>query len=283
MRLSTCSTEISLSIRPSSFSSRSVTDVVSRIACRSGILRARCEATVSALVFDLLDDADHLGRHPLVELRVALEVIGDRAREGLGFDALTHRVAQRDRLGLVILAAIRVLDHFGALSALDQDLDGAIGELEQLQHARKRANVVDRLRCRIVVGHVLLGGEQDEGVGPHHLLEREDRLLASDEEGRDHVRKYDGVAQRQHRIGSGLTWRKRWAWLCSGHARESVLLSLNFIRSRNLGHYRPKCGPKQDQNLNSLSRRFRSPCLPRARLAWPGSASSAARRPWPRS
>src|SRR5262245_18556206 len=210
MRLSTCSTEISLSIRPSSFSSRSVTDVVSRIACRSGILRARCEATVSALVFDLLDDADHLGRHPLVELRVALEVIGDRAREGLGFDALTHRLAQRDRLGLVILAAIRVLDHFGALSALDQDLDGAIGELEQLQHARKRANVVDRLRCRIVVGHVLLGGEQDEGVGPHHLLEREDRLLASDEEGHDHVRKYDGVAQWQHRIGSGFTWRKQW-------------------------------------------------------------------------
>jgi hypothetical protein len=32
------------------------------------------------IVLDLLDDADHLGRHPLVELRVALELIGDRAR-----------------------------------------------------------------------------------------------------------------------------------------------------------------------------------------------------------
>src|SRR5262249_48030448 len=90
------------------------------------------------------------------------------------------------------------------------------------------------------------------GVGPHRLFEREDRLLASDEEGRDHVRKYDSVAQRQHRIGPGFTWRKRWAWLCSGHGRESVLLSLSFIRSRNLGHYRPKCGPKQDRNFNSL-------------------------------
>src|SRR5262249_52017545 len=28
--------------------------------------------------------------------------------------------------------------------------------------------------------------------------------------------------------------------------------SQNFIRSRNLGHYRPKCGPKQDRNFNSL-------------------------------
>src|SRR5437667_7128214 len=120
---------------------------------------------------------------------------------------------------------IGVLDQFRALSALDQYLDGAVGKLEQLQYARKRPNFVDRLRCRIVVGRVLLGGEQDEGVGPHRLLEREDRLLASDEERHDHVRKYDDVAQRQHRIGSGFTWRKRWAWLCSGHGPKSVLLS----------------------------------------------------------
>src|SRR6516164_10893055 len=92
-----------------------------------------------------------------------------------------------------------------------------------------------------VVGRVLLGGEQDEGVGPHRLLEREDRLLASDEEGRDRVRKYDDVAQRQHRIDSGFTWRKRWAWLSGSHGPKSVVVpvpSQNFIRSRNLGHYR---------------------------------------------
>jgi hypothetical protein len=176
------------------------------------------------IVFDLLDDADHLGRHPLVELRVALEVIADRAREGLRFDALTHRVTQHDRLGLVILAAIGVLDHFRALSALDQYLDGAVGELEQLRHARKRANLVDRLRCRIVVGDVLLGDEQDEGVGPHNLLEREDRLLASDEERSDRVREDDGVAQRQHRIDSDFTWRRRRAWLCSDHGPKSFFI-----------------------------------------------------------
>src|ERR1700732_2356881 len=83
-----------------------------------------------------------------------------------------------------------------------------------------------------VVGRVLLGGEQDEGVGPHPLLEREDRLLASDEEGRDHVRKYDEVAQWQHRRGSGFTWRKRWAWLRSGHGPKSVLWFLNTVVSR---------------------------------------------------
>src|SRR5262249_23854087 len=134
-----------------------------------------------------------------------------------------------DRLGLVILAAIGVLDHFRALSALDQYLDGAVGELEQLQHARKRADLVDGLGRRIVVSRVLLGGGRDEGCGPHHLLAPKNRLLASGEEGRDHMRKYDEVAQRQHRIGSHFTCRKRGAWLCSGHSPKSVLLSLSAV------------------------------------------------------
>src|SRR5262249_2113984 len=87
-------------------------------------------------------------------------------------------------------------------------------------------NVVDRLRCRFVVGHVLLGGEQDEGVGPHHLLEREDRLLASDEAGRDHVRNHDGVAPRAPRIDSGSTSRTLAAGRSSGHGSMSVLWAL---------------------------------------------------------
>src|SRR5260370_25531524 len=124
-----------------------------------------------------------------------------------------------------MLTAIGVLDHFRGLSALHQYLDDVVGELEQLQYARKRANLVDRLRCRIVVGGVLLGGEQDEGVGPHRLLEREDRLLASDEERHDHVGKYDDVAQRQHRIGPGLTGNEWWSRLSAGHGPKSFLLS----------------------------------------------------------
>jgi hypothetical protein len=42
------------------------------------------------------------------------------------------------------------------------------------------------------------------------------------------VRKYDDVAQRQHRIGSGFTWRKRWAWLCV-MAPSPLLLSLSAV------------------------------------------------------
>src|SRR5262249_39851417 len=96
--------------------------------------------------------------------------------------------------------------------------------------------------------HVLLGGEQDQGVGPHHLLEREERLLASDEEGRDDVREDDGVAQWQHRIGSGFTWRKRWARLCGGHGPKSVLLSLCLLKTSSAAEILVITDPNADRN-----------------------------------
>ena len=66
------------------------------------------------IVLHLLNDADYLGRHLLVELHVVLERGGDQPRQGHRFNALTDRVAEHDRLGLVIVAAIGVLDHFRA-------------------------------------------------------------------------------------------------------------------------------------------------------------------------
>jgi hypothetical protein len=53
--------------------------------------------------------------------------------------------------------------------------------------------------------------------------------------------KYDAVAQRQHRIGSGFTWRKRWAWLCSGHGPKSVSLSLSAV-TRLMDSFGRCCG-----------------------------------------
>src|SRR2546425_11431598 len=46
-------------------------------------------------------------------------------------------------------------------------------------------------------------------------------------------------------VGAAL----QWSW---PQVRIVVPVPSHFIRSRNLGHYRPKCGPKQDRNLNSL-------------------------------
>ena len=64
-------------------------------------------------------------------------------------------------VGLVVIAAVGVFANLGALGPLDQHLDGAVGQLQQLQHARQRADLEDRVGRRIVVGGILLGGQQD--------------------------------------------------------------------------------------------------------------------------
>ena len=170
------------------------------------------------VVLDLLDDADDLGRHLLVELHIALELGDDRARQRLGLDLLAGDVGEHDGVGLVIVGCGRCsLSTLARCGALDQHLDGAVGQLEQLQHARERADLVDRVGRRIVVGGVLLRRQQNERVRAHHLFERLDRLLAADEQRHDHVREDDDVAQRQHRIGPGLArgQRRTWFWRVS--------------------------------------------------------------------
>jgi len=62
MRFSTCNTEISLSIRPSTFSRRWVTIAVSRISCLSGNFHSQMRShRVGELgvILDLLDHADN--------------------------------------------------------------------------------------------------------------------------------------------------------------------------------------------------------------------------------
>ena len=73
------------------------------------------------------------------------------------------------------------------------------GKLQKLQHGRKRADLVNRIGCRIIVASVLLRSEQDLLIGTHNLFERRDRLLATDEKGDDHVGKNDDVPERENR------------------------------------------------------------------------------------
>ncbi len=166
---------------------------------------------------DLDHRRDHLGRDLLVELDVVLELRDHRAGQRLGLDLVAEIVRQHLGIGGVILVgADEVLD-LGAAAALHQHLHGAVGELEQLEHAGERADGVDRVGGRVVVGGVDLGGEQDVPVGADRLLERTDRFLAADEERHDHVREDHDVAQRQDRVGPGRTGDDGLARFRLGH------------------------------------------------------------------
>ena len=110
-------------------------------------------------------------------------LLGDRLGEGLE-EGLVLGEAQDAR----------------ALAALDQHLDRAVGQLQELQHRADGADGVDVVGRGIVLGGVLLGDQQDLLVVLHHVFERAHRLLAADEQRHDHVREHDDVAQRQDRI-----------------------------------------------------------------------------------
>ena len=112
----------------------------------------------------------------------------------------------------------------GAGEAFDEHLDGAVGQLQQLQHLGERADLVQVLRAgRVGVGG-LLGDQQDALVALHRLVERADGLVATDKQGDDHVREHHDVAQRQHRQVEGVGMlghgNSGWGWGQAGVIRR---------------------------------------------------------------
>ena len=84
-----------------------------------------------------------------------------------------------------------------ALLAFHQHADIAVRQLEHLHDAGDDAHIVERLTIGIVFARVKLGNEEDVLVARHGLFERGDTLVATHEQGHDHLRKNDDVPQRQ--------------------------------------------------------------------------------------
>jgi hypothetical protein len=73
------------------------------------------------------------------------------------------------------------------------------GSLSSCRIGRDRADLIEILRGGIVDVRLFLRQQQDLLVDLHRLLERKNRLLATDEQRNHHVRVDDDVAERQHR------------------------------------------------------------------------------------
>ncbi len=80
-----------------------------------------------------------------------------------------------------------------ALLAFDQHLDGAIRQLEQLQHGSDRTHAVQAIFARIIVRGVFLRQQEDLLVAGHRCLQGLDGLFPTDEQRDDHVRVHHHV------------------------------------------------------------------------------------------
>ncbi len=155
-------------------------------------------------LLDLVDRDHHLGRHLLVELNVVLEFRDDGPGSGLQFGRVTRRFFHVDGIGLEELGLAGVADDLHAAAALDQNLHGVVGQLQELQHGAERADRIDVVGAGVVLAGVLLGDQQDLLVVLHDLFEGLHTLFTTDEKRDDHAGKHDNVAQRQDGIDSSL-------------------------------------------------------------------------------
>ncbi len=157
-----------------------------------------------ARIGDLGDRVQAFRRDLLVQLDIVLELLGDGADQRLGIRAFRRRIIEQVGLGLVIVVLGGETLDTGARLAFDQHLDRAIGQLQQLQDIGQHADLIDGVGVGIIVRGILLGGQQDLLVAPHHLVQRLNRLLAADEQRHDHVGENHDIAQRQDGNGNQI-------------------------------------------------------------------------------
>ncbi len=162
-----------------------------------------CEATVSAQARRILDAGQRghqLRRNLARQLHQLLELADQLASDHLDL-ALAARVrsVQHARVGDHQAVALAEGLDLGAVGTLDQHLDGAVRQLQQLQHAGDGADRVQVAGGWLVDVRAALRDEQDLAPAFHRDVERAHGLLAADEQRNHHVRKHHHVAQRQHR------------------------------------------------------------------------------------
>ncbi|MNC24508.1 hypothetical protein D3C75_725630 [compost metagenome] len=152
---------------------------------------------------DAVQRRQHFGRHLLAQLNVLFELRQQRAHEhfrlalgSVGF------VDQGDFSTDVPFNFGEALDRT-TLLALDQHLDGAIRQLQQLQHGGNGTDTVQGVLARIVVGWILLGQQKDLLFARHRRLEGFDGLFAPHEQRDNHVRVNNDIAQWQKRQVEG--------------------------------------------------------------------------------
>jgi hypothetical protein len=137
--------------------------------------------------------------HVLLELRIALELPGDRAQQRRDGSLVAQTFGQFFGARLEERGIVHEAGNAHPLLAFDQHLDRAVGQFQQLQHRGQNPGAIDVVGPGRVRRRVLLAGQKDLAIVLHHLFERAHRHGAADEERHDHMRKDDDIAQRQNR------------------------------------------------------------------------------------
>ncbi|CAM5588106.1 hypothetical protein RLIN73S_01487 [Rhodanobacter lindaniclasticus] len=146
--------------------------------------------------------ARYFGRQLAALLDQLFEQRNQRARNHVQFTLLrvVGRLDEARARGQHAVVFLEVLDRDTRLP-LDQHLDRAIGQFQQLQHTSQRADLVQIGDLGVVDVRAGLGYQQDLPFAFHRAFQRPHRLVAADEQRDHHVRIDHHVAQGQYRKG----------------------------------------------------------------------------------
>ena len=136
-------------------------------------------------------------RNLLVQLDVLVELGQQGATHGLDLDRFLAFGRENLRARGQMRPRVGDLQHARALVALDQHLDGAVGQFQHLQHGGDAAGAIQVFRRRIVLGGGFLRDQQDALAGFHRGFQRLDGLRAAHEQRDHHVREDHHVTERQ--------------------------------------------------------------------------------------
>jgi hypothetical protein len=142
---------------------------------------------------DLGDRVQHLGRHLLVELHVALEGGVDRAHHGVGLDVLLVALTQDLGDGGEMRLGLGNPGDAGPGLAFHEHLDRAIGQAQELDDGAEGPDLEQVLLAGIVEVRLALGDQEELPTRRHRLLQGPDRLGPPHEERHHHVREDDDV------------------------------------------------------------------------------------------
>ncbi len=148
-------------------------------------------------------DAGQRGQQFRRQLAIGLDVLLEQGQQGPGGCVELTRVTADDRRrrpGPGREHAIDILDGIDGHSTLafDQNLGGAIRQLEQLQHLGHGADPIQIVGAGVIDVRAVLGNQHDTLVGRHYGIKGANGFLATDEQRNDHVWIDDDVAQWQH-------------------------------------------------------------------------------------
>ena len=94
----------------------------------------------------------------------------------------------------ILFAILNILNN-GPLHPLNQHLDRAVWQLQQLKHSRNGTDPINVVDPRRVVSCIQLAYQKDFLVTLHHCFQRIDAFIATNEQWNDHMREHDDVPQ----------------------------------------------------------------------------------------